>query len=816
MRVWGASLLGLVGWSGVAGAAAPMQPDPRGLSRPDRAFDLERLALDIVLHPDDRSLTGRGEYTLRRLFPGPLVFDQVGLDIHSVTVDGAPTEWWVDDHRLVVPLHKQDTLTLVVEWDASPDTGVHFRSARATDAFDEVWTQGESQDHRHWFPAVDHPGDRFEYAGSVHAPDGWKVMTNSGDDLVNYLVMFAAGQYVEHVHADRPSVSVWVPPGTDMDAVSAVLDPVPAMMAVFAQRTGVPYPWGDYRQIFVQRFRYFGMENTGATINAQSALVGAHLNGTRPGIERLVAHELAHQWFGDLLTCRSWQELWLNEGFARFMEAEWFREAYGPEALAELVLWWQGRAKGSAPLAGRFHQGPGHPVHGRVYMLGASVLHGLREMLGEDRFWEGIQLYVRRHAHSDVETRDLQRALEDVTGQNLDWYFQQWTELAVRPVLTVGATFGDGHVDVHVAQTVDGTHPAFVMPVVVEAKLKSGDVVRTRGWLEGGSLNLRLDAVEAPTWVAFDPAGGLLADVDLRISSGMLSALVLDEQGPPHARLRAMRALAKDGEADALKAVLERSSAHPAMRREAARGLGEQAALDALLPSAQDPDNSVRLEVVKALGRCFGPTLGTTLRTVALGDTNPDVQGAALRGLANVAPADAVVVARRLARAGSGDEDQRTGAAFEVLGRHGEVRDLKRLLGDHPRRLSSQAYRAATVLVSRQESETLRQDLGAKVARMAEARLRDDDELTRTAMVAILGEVGDSRSVALLMALRSDTHIDALASRCTTAIDAIRTRPSDTVPVGDNALEARLKALEERLSTLEGTTEDLHGEAGRP
>ncbi|MEC7946315.1 MAG: M1 family aminopeptidase, partial [Myxococcota bacterium] len=281
-----------------AGAATVgTEPDGRGASAPDRNFDVRHLDLDLTLDPGSRAVSGTATLTVRRLWPGPLRLDQVRLDIDAVTLDGEGVPWRIEGDHLVVEVPADADGDVAVRYRATPRTGLHYRwvGADSVDRYPEVWSQGEGEDNRHWFPGWDHPNDRFTYTGRIDAPEGWTVLTNAdGIDLVNYLVMVAAAPYDVHVHPEAPAVTVLVPPGTPDRAVSPVLDPVPAMMRHMEARAGVPWPWGPYRQVFVQRFLYGGMENTGATVmNAERLLPDPSAAATRAdSIESIVAHEL--------------------------------------------------------------------------------------------------------------------------------------------------------------------------------------------------------------------------------------------------------------------------------------------------------------------------------------------------------------------------------------------------------------------------------------------------------------------------------------------------------------------------------------------
>ncbi|MDP2317075.1 MAG: M1 family metallopeptidase, partial [Pseudomonadota bacterium] len=598
------SLLGLALVASLAPAVAgpPLAPDARGAAAPDRTFDMERLRLAVALDPAAGTVAGTATWTVRRLGAGPLVLDQVALTIEAVTLGGAtgsgtPIPWRTLGDTLVIDV-PGDKAEVSVRYRATPRDGLHFRRPDAADTHGEVWSQGEGEDNRHWFPGWDHPNDRFVYEGAITAPAGWKVLTNSGHDLVNYLVMVAAGPY--EVHGTEANAA-WVPPGTSAGGIGRVLDPVPGMMTHFGARTGVPYPWGSYRQVFVQRFLYTGMENTSATIEDRWMVGDDRVAGTRGRrIASVVAHELAHQWYGDLLTCRSWRELWLNEGFATFFAADWEASVHGPDDAAAGVRARYRASFGEAALAGRFHAGASAPASTNVYNKGASVLHMLRVMLGEDVFWAGIRRYTQGNPRALVETDDLQDAMELESGEELGWFFQQWVELPYVPQLTVSSVYKDGAVVVTVRQATGDARPIYTLPVEVEIGAAAGAPVVAKGWLTDEDLELRVPLAAAPAYLAFDPRGGLLAAVEQAQDPAAWEAQL--GSASPYARLAAIAAL---GETDlsAPLALLAADRARPfAVRDAAIAALGAQRAHAPLLPLLDDPDDAVRQAAARALG----------------------------------------------------------------------------------------------------------------------------------------------------------------------------------------------------------------------
>ena len=284
-------------WGGLSAAlAAPSALVPDALDRdvPRRRFDILSLHLDLALDVPGRGIGGTAMYTVARLSEGDFVLDQVALDVTSVTIDGEAATYRMPGDTIVIEMPDRiargGQAKVKIAYSATPRNGLHFREAKGPDSYAEVWTQGQKNDNRYWFPAWDHPNDRFDYTGSVKGPADWKIKTNSGVNLPSYLIMIAGGPYKE---MGGPENRIWVGPRAPKSGMKKVWEPVPDMMKHFEQRTGVKYPWPGYLQVFVQRFMYGGMENTSATINSDSVVMAGDILDTQDRIQsRTQAYEL--------------------------------------------------------------------------------------------------------------------------------------------------------------------------------------------------------------------------------------------------------------------------------------------------------------------------------------------------------------------------------------------------------------------------------------------------------------------------------------------------------------------------------------------
>lgn len=804
-------------------------PDPRGAFAADRNFDMVRLALDLTVDPSARSIAGTASWTVRRLAPGALRLDAVALDVTAAEVDGTPVpvRHGPAAIELDLPAGPRDTQsTVVIHYRATPQNGLHWRApgAASPDTFSEVWSQGEGEDNRYWFPSYDRPDDRFAYEGHFTVPDGWTVVTNSGPDLPSYLVMVAAGPY-QIVQGSGPvPTRAIVAPGTPESWVRPALDPIPDMMAWYATRTGVPYAWGRYDQVFVQRFLYGGMENTSATIETDRMIGPPEVHATRSWVPSIAAHELAHQWYGDLLTTRTWRDLWLNEGFATFFAADWEQharrvaegDAAGDAERAAQQDGWRRASLDNGSLAGRwFLNGGGATREGggalqgeanhNVYSKGAAVLNMLRAYLGDDVFWSAIRDYTQAHAHSSVETIDLQRAMEQRSGRELSWFFQQWTELPGVPKVSTSWSWSPERAGAELSVTLRQTGVSYTLSV--DIAVNGG--APTRVWLTGTDATFALPAATAPDFVAVDPDGGLLVDWDQQQSPEAWAAQA--RRGSAYARLLALHALADApaGPDDPLAAMLTDATAPLPLREAVADALGTRRACDPLVAALADPDPRMRLAVAGALAQCADASAGKAALARMSREPNADVRAALLRAVSAVTPDAALPIARTTLAARSPsvlDVERLAASSALARGTPADVPLLLRTPAD--RDVRSTGLRSAIRILQRQPLGSARDALRARIAAAAVVMLDDLDQREVQAAIGALRDVGDAVSAARLEALARASTVPDIARSAREAATAIGARVDTVTPATPNEVDARLDALEAEVKALQAPDAD--------
>jgi len=768
-------------------------PGARPRYTPDRVCAIRHIKLDITLDVDARRIAGSCTLTLSPLVSGAtwLRLDAVELDIERVTRAGAALEHQHDGKILRVALgqvNEGEAFDLEITYSGQPRRGIYFVGPDQCypDKPTQVWTQGQDEDSRFWFPCFDSPSEKATSEIIATVPASFIAVSNGqlvddtkrGDQRTMhwrfdvphscYLVTLVAGELSEIRDSWQGAeaavdLTYYVQHGREEDARRA-LGRTPEMLELFSRLFGVTYPYEKYAQLCVADFIFGGMENTTAT-----TLTDTILYDERAAIDfdadALVAHELAHQWFGDLLTCRAWAEGWLNEGFATYSEYLW-REAHEGRDSADYELDEWGEQY-FAEDAGRYrriittnvYDEPIDIFDHHLYEKGGRVLHMLRRTLGDDSFFRTLKHYLGKHRGCSVETRDLARAVEEVTGRQMDWFFDQWiVKGAGHPELEVAYEWDAEKqlacFTVKQTQKVEGSTPLFRLPASVS--LVTGGASR--------EVELEIDELQhafyvqceqEPTQAIFDPGKTLLARVKTEkplpmwIAELSGEALAID-------RVHAARELGTRGGARATEALIEalgrdRSWVVRAAAADALGKLRSDAARDALIAAVGTTEHArARRAVVRGLGQFRGDREA----------------GAALAGLVEKGDASYFVEAEACLSLGR----TRWPGAAELLMKAAERESFLDVIRQHAYRGLAEAREegAFPFLVEATEYGRLSHGRRAAIAAMAElARgrrdraerevrerveelLRDRDFRVQSAALESLGVLADPASVPAL------------------------------------------------------------------
>jgi aminopeptidase N len=659
----------------------PFTHAPRSVR--SRAYDVKHIRLEFAFDWDQRQFTGRATQTLEPFVACHRVeLDAAKMQIQKVRLvtsedpgEGTPLKFDHQGQRLAITLDRTyesgEELKLAIDYRVvRPERGVHFvvPDPREPSQPRVLWTQSEPDYARYWFPCFDSPNDRATSETLTTVPEGYFVLSNGElvDEKANedgtvtwhwvqkqthvaYLISVVAGRFEAFEQSwDGVPVVSYGPP-EQMAQAARAFGKTAAMVQYFSDKIGYRYPWPKYTQIACDEYGG-GMEHTSATTLTLSTLRDerAYLDYSP---DRLVAHELAHQWWGDLLTCKDWAEIWLNESFASYFEIVWAEHDRGEdEARWELHKQSESylnedRSRYRRPIVSYQYNAPQYMFDRHTYPKGSRVLHMLRFVLGEEGFDRALRHYCHKHAFGVVETADLRVAIEEATGQGMNWFFDQWLYHGGHPVLDVSHTWDPQtqmlSIVVKQTQTVDELTPLFRMPVDLEMVVNGKSLLR-RATISKAEETFHFHLEEEPSVVCFDPQDWLLKELTVHKSKQQW----LEQLAHSHhmtCRFRAVQALKAFKPDEAVRDALAKTARCDdfwAVREEAVRvlkefpGKGSRAVL--IEVAREDEKPAVRREAVSALAEFPHDDTRSTLRGVIAEEASYPTVAAALRSLVKI------------------------------------------------------------------------------------------------------------------------------------------------------------------------------------
>jgi aminopeptidase N len=738
-------------------APRPTNAERMATDRYSRSHDYDLVHQAISLGSvrwDSLSFRGRVATTLVSLRPG---LDSVVLDCgpllritRAAAAGGAPLRTAARGDTLVVflarPAAFRDTVRFTLDYDGRVVNGrglTFIESEGRAHRPRQLWSQGESSDNHLWFPTYDFPNDKLTWELTATVPDSFTVVSNGTLALdrrnadrtrtttwrqttpaSSYLVSLVVAPLVKVHDAWRGRPVDYYVYRADSALARPLFRVTPDMIETYSELTGVAYPWAKYAQTTVADF-FGGMENVSAT-TLVDWLPDAAAYRDRPWFQHvLIPHELAHQWFGDLVTTGNWANMWLNEGFAEYMPgAYWFtrRGAYAEDDyfLDEYRQYLQIDAGRRMPLASS-----GSNV---IYPKGALVLRMLERQLGRDRFWASVNRYLVRHAHGTAVTDDFRQAVLDATGENVSGFFDQWLYQAGHPEFRVRARYDSAaraltldvaqtQVDTGAARTGPGadsavrytTPSAFRATVAVRVGVRGApDVVREVA-IDRREQTVVIDGVaSAPTMVVFDDGNRVLKTLDFEQPTAWLAAQLAhdDDLWNRDWVIRQLAGKVADPEAVAALATAARSADYFLTRAQAAAALGsygEAQALPALEAALADTSSAVREAALESLARIGGARAAALGRASLARDPSYAVRAAALGAAAGDSAGRTAMLASAIASASY--RDAVANAALGIAARANDAGALPAMearLGDLPL-----AAQAVAVLAGRGDAAAL-------------------------------------------------------------------------------------------------------------
>ncbi len=526
-----------------------------------RTFDLIHTKLQVSFLQEKQQLEGIANLTLTPYFysADSLTIDAKGMTLNEVSMvdtSGArkTLTYSYDSLQIKITLGKEysrtDTIHLYINYVAKPnelgskgstaiedDRGLYFINPLGRNKLKpiQIWTQGETEASSCWFPTIDAPNEKTTEEIFITYDSDFKTLSNgkqiSSVDNGNgtntdywkqelphapYLFTMIIGDFsvVKHTWDGIP-VNYYVEPKDSLCA-ELVFGNTPEMLTFFSEKLGVKYPWDKFSQIIVKDYVSGAMENTSATIYGSFVLRDKRQLLDR-NHEDIVAHELFHHWFGDLVTCESWSNLSLNESFASYGEYLWIEHKYG-KLHADRHLWYDHLRymtdKPWKPIINYHFEDKEDMFNRHSYEKGSLVLHQLRQVVGDDAFFASLKLYLERNKFKTAEVHNLRMAFEEVTGTDMNWYFNQWFLKKGHPILDFSYKVKSDSLIVDVVQTqvADGIQ-SFYLPLHVNIH-SNGEVVQKEMIVTQPKQQFIYTFNDDISWVNIDPNDGLCGEVN--------------------------------------------------------------------------------------------------------------------------------------------------------------------------------------------------------------------------------------------------------------------------------------------------------------
>ena len=589
----------------------------------DREVDIHHIKIDVSVNIEAGMVKGNVTHTFS---PFSSSLDAFSLDAEDMTIlrarlAGKDIGFNQANDKAYLTLNKsmswEDTAKVRLDYTANPRKGTYF--IKPDETYPEkplqAWTQGEDMDNHHWVPLYDYPNDKATFEVSLTVEKKFTALSNgelisvkNNKDgthtwhwhehfpMVSYLISYVIGEFekVEDSYNGIP-VNYWVYEENKHEALRS-FGLTTDMMKYFGNRTGIEYPYEKYDQVIIDDFMFGGMENITLTHNTDRTMFDEF---AAPDVssDGLVAHELAHQWFGDMLTTRNWAHAWLNEGFATFFSRKYRENKFGFDEgeyirFGEINGYFGSNKKWRrSTVQHKFYESM-DVFDGHIYAKGSLILNMLQDYIGDDAFWRFIQHYTKENQYKNVETPDLKKAIEETTGQNMDWFFKQWIYEPGFPEYNVTWKYNQRNksVKLTVKQTQKNTN-IFKMPIQIQIDDKLKTV-----WIEDKEMVYEVPSEKRPKMVIFN--AGMRIPCKLTFHKSISEWILQLEKGPH---------------------ILDRIAAAKELSTKKGRRIVETALLNS---AKNDPFWGVRKEAVNAFAKLKSKNYADDLMALSEGQDN--------------------------------------------------------------------------------------------------------------------------------------------------------------------------------------------------
>ncbi len=524
-----------------------------------RINDLVHTKLEVNFDYNKAWMYGKAWVTLHPHFypTDSLTLDAKGMEIKEITMmhgsSKVPLKYTYDSMQLRITLDKLykegENYTIYINYISKPNDLKVKGSAAITDAKGlyfinptgedkekptQIWTQGETEANSAWFPTIDKPNQKTTEEIYMTVPSKYVTLSNgilvsqkkNADgtrtdywkmDLPHspYLFFMGVGDYViVKDHYKKLPVDYYVEKEYAPYA-KQIFGETPAMIGLFEKLTGVPYAWPKYDQIVGRDYVSGAMENTTATLHQESANQNARQLVDGNIWEEVIAHELFHQWFGDLVTTESWSNITLNESFADYSETLWDTYRYGADAGDEHIeenrqAYLSNPNDATKDLVRFYYKDKEDVFDGVSYPKGGAILHMLRNYVGDSAFFKSLNLYLTTYKFKNAEAQQLRLAFEQVTGRDLNWFFNQWYYGSGQPDLNISYDYSNGNARVIVEQT-QKTGKIFKLPAAVDVYSEGASKKRYKVWVENKIDTFYFASGKKPSFINVDAEKILLS-----------------------------------------------------------------------------------------------------------------------------------------------------------------------------------------------------------------------------------------------------------------------------------------------------------------
>lgn len=634
-------------------------------------YDVQHYRLELAFDLEEKRFWGTNTVTLSPLKDG---FQDCILDAEELRVTAAkssennPLAFEQTDRHLIVrfpqPFSYGDHVSFTIDYQGyDPKHGLFFDEKTPQHPW-MVSTVSWPEYAHHWFPCYDYPHDKITHDIVVTVKTGLKALSNGrlvrveenkqagtstffwSQELPHstYLVSLAIGPFavIDDSLGALP-ISYWVYP-KDVEDARWIFAKTPAMIDYYSKLFGYDYPWAQYAQVVSPRMGG-GAENTSATTLGEQVIHDKRAEQDFSW-ERIIAHEIAHQWWGDLITLRTWSQTWMNESFATYADYLWTRHEKGEDEGAHNLEQKKNQYLREAhtryirPIVFDQYDQPQDNFDSHTYPKGAAVLHMLRFVMGKAPFFATLKHFLHKHAFQAVDTHDFMTAVKEASGQNLDWFFEQFIFNPGHPVFDVSCTWDEAGKTIRlkvsqVQDTSKGT-PVYKIPVIIGITTPASKESH-RVWIEQKEQEFVFSTAEKPLMVRFDEGNHLLKewtfDKDLNellyqlenddvIGRSWAAGELVKFRGQP----RVVMALKASAQADPFWVV--RESATEALREIKPKGKAEF-----FKQLSLDTNSKVRAAALKGLGDYQDPALVVFFQTRFKEDNSYLAQAEALRSI---------------------------------------------------------------------------------------------------------------------------------------------------------------------------------------